>query len=72
MCICRVVSTDKGESPDDFSGIVGAYVTVALFDVCHDEFAGGIVARPLVHVAIFPHDALGLLKDVHKDFQFCG
>jgi len=71
-CICRVVSTDKGESPDDFSGIADAHVTVSLFDVCRDDFLGGIVASPLQHISVFPHDALCLFKDVHEDSCFCG
>lgn len=72
MRICRVVSTDKGEGPDNFSGIVGAHVAVALFDVCHDDSPGRVTARPLQHIPVFPHDVFRLLEDIHKDFYLCG
>ncbi len=70
MRICGVVSAGEGKSSDDFSVVVNAHVAVALFDVGRDEFAGGIVARPLFHVPVFSHDALCLLEDVHQEFCF--
>lgn len=72
MRICGVVSTDKGEGSDNFFGIVGAHIAVSLFDVCYDDFPGRVVASPLQHISVFPHDVLRLFKDVHKDCNVCG
>ena len=61
-----------GEGSDNFFGIVGAHIAVSLFDVCYDDFPGRVVASPLQHISVFPHDVLRLFKDVHKDCNVCG
>lgn len=67
-----VVSPDEGEGSDDFSGIVEADVAVAISDVLHNQLRRRVVARPLLHVSVFAHDAFALFKDLHEDFYLSG